>query len=131
MFDFNKCDNPKKQGNIGIGIAIAWFVKNGCTVSIPLTDCQEYDLVIDDINGKLYKVQVKTTTFKEFNTYKINLKTCGGNQSFNTIKKFDKTKVDLLFIVTCEGDMYLIPTNKITQTNCLKLGEKYQDCKVT
>ena len=37
--------NSKRQGNIGIGAAIAWFTVHGYTVSIPLTDSQDYDLI--------------------------------------------------------------------------------------
>lgn len=37
----------KEKGNSGLGMAIAYFSSNGFTVSIPLNDTQDYDLVIE------------------------------------------------------------------------------------
>ena len=37
----------KEKGNTGLGIAIAYYSMNGYTVSIPLNDIQDYDLVIE------------------------------------------------------------------------------------
>jgi HJR/Mrr/RecB family endonuclease len=55
--------NTKKQGDVGLGQAIAWFTRNSYTVSLPLTDSQDYDLIVDKDNV-LYRVQVKTTSNK-------------------------------------------------------------------
>ena len=63
---FENAINSKKQGDIGMCYAIAYFSKLGYTISIPITDSQDYDLIID--NGiELLKVQVKTTKFKRYN----------------------------------------------------------------
>jgi len=56
--------NSKKQANVGIGIAIGYFSIKGITVCIPLTDSQEYDLVIEDVDDIFKKIQVKTTYHK-------------------------------------------------------------------
>lgn len=46
----------KEKGNTGLGIAIAYYDSNGYTVSIPLNDTQDYDLIVDkDNNLKKYK----------------------------------------------------------------------------
>jgi hypothetical protein len=58
-----KQKNSKKQGDVGMGVAIGYFAARGITVCIPLTDSQDYDLVID-LDDVLKKVQVKTTTSK-------------------------------------------------------------------
>jgi hypothetical protein len=52
--------NSRLQGNVGLANAIAWFANNGYRPAIPLTDSQDYDLIVDD-GEKLYKVQVRTT----------------------------------------------------------------------
>ena len=96
------------QGNWAVGQAIAYWTKLGCAVSIPLTDSQDYDLLID-ICGKIAKVQVKSCTYKRAGKYVFNLSVKGGNRSYNTIKKFDKQKVDMVFVATPEGS-YLIPS---------------------
>lgn len=35
--------NPRKQGEIGLGAATAWFLAEGYAVSVPLCDKQPYD----------------------------------------------------------------------------------------
>lgn len=70
--------NTKKQGDVGLGLAIGWFTSQGHTVCVPLTDSQDYDLVVD-IDGKLQKVQVKTTTYKApSGAYSVGLSVKGG-----------------------------------------------------
>lgn len=121
MFNTN---NSKNQGDIGLGQAIAWFSKNGYVVSIPLTDSQEYDLIVD--NGSvLQKVQVKTTKYKsKYGIYVCALRTCGGNRSgVNNVKVIDKLKIDLLFVLTEEFRMYLIPCSELVASTNLSLGE--------
>ena len=51
----------KEKGNTSLGIAIAYYSSNGYTVSIPLNDTQDYDLIVDK-NSILKKVQVKSTS---------------------------------------------------------------------
>jgi hypothetical protein len=76
---FNNCKNTKSQGDVGLAIAIAEFTKRGWVVNLPLSDNQNYDLVVDD-GELLKKVQVKTTRFKrkDSKNWVVQLKTCGG-----------------------------------------------------
>jgi len=120
--------NTKKQGDVGL--ALAWFAEHGHTVCIPLTDSQDYDLVVD-FDGKLSRVQVRTTTYKRRNTYSINLKIAGGNKSgTGKIKWFNPQAVDFVFVVTEEGTKYLIPTSEIRSKGVLNLSRKYDHCVV-
>lgn len=123
---FENATNSKKQGDIGLGTAIAWFTINGYTVCIPLTDSQDYDLVVEK-NNDLERVQVRTTTVQEpSGGYQLNLRTSGGNQSWNKVIKTINSKTsDLLFAVADNGDCYMIPTNKITAKNAIVLGSKW------
>ena len=76
----------KEKGNTGLGIAIAYYSMNGYTVSIPLKDTQDYDLIVDK-NNILKKVQVKATSCKtRYNKYQVALKSCGGTKG-KTYKK--------------------------------------------
>ena len=117
--------NTKEQGNIGIGRAIAYFTTNKYTVSIPLNDSQDYDLIVDNGNG-LKRVQVKTTRFKNHSgAYQAALRTCGGNQSWDKVVKFfDNTIVELLFILCENNDEYLIPTKDILVKSTITLDNK-------
>ena len=115
--------NSKKQGDMGMGSAIAYFTKQGYTVSIPLTDSQDYDLIVDD--GSLKKVQVKTAAGDE-----IDLRTSGGNKSRWSAKKFDPASVDMIFAVTGLGT-YNIPTTGLKNQSTLTICDKYKPFLIT
>lgn len=122
--------NTKKQGDVGLGAAIAWFTANSWIVSIPLTDSQDYDLIVDEGLQPL-RCQVKTTSHKtEYGIYEVSLTIKGGNRSGSgKIKKLDKSKVDLLFILTDQNDKYLIPVSEVGNSG-MNLGIKYQKFKL-
>jgi hypothetical protein len=125
--------NSKKQGDVGLGSAIAFLSSMGYTICIPLTDSQDYDLVVE-IEDVLYKLQVKTTRYKPKgkNVYQAGLRTNGGNRSGKgTTKRIDKEKVDYLFIVTGDNGKYFIPTSNVSVSNCINLGSKYDKFKVS
>lgn len=118
------------QGNIGLGRAIDYFTANAIPVSIPLNDTQKYDLVID-IDGVLKKVQVKTSNcLTENNTYQVQLRNCGGSSGKNLVRNFNNTDCDFIFILTGNGNMYLIPSEKIDAKTAIKVGKKYQEYQV-
>ena len=119
--------NSKQRGDAGLGIAIGYFASKGFTVLLPLTDSQDYDLVIDTDNG-LKKVQVKTTIHKSGNYFRVELRTKGGNKSGDgIIKTIDKNSVDFVFIVTECGTKYLIPTDILNGMTNISLGEQYKN----
>jgi hypothetical protein len=120
--------NSKKKGDIGLGAAIAYFTENGYTVCIPLTDSQDYDLVVD-IDG-LKKIQIKTTYYKRKDRYEVSLSVKGGNKSSNTIKKFDWTLVDFIFILTSDGTKYLIPSDNTIPKHSFSLGKDKEKFKI-
>ena len=114
----------KEKGNTGLGIAIAYYTFNGYTVSIPLNDTQDYDLIVDK-NNKVTKVQVKSTSCKtKYGTYQVALKSSGGTKG-KTYKTVIDTNVDELFIVTDKVEIYIIPIDKIENRSTINLCEKY------
>lgn len=122
--------NSKKQGDVGFGVAVGWFAEKGHTVCLPLTDSQDFDLVVE-MDGELKKVQVKTTYHKSpHGVYMADLRTHGGNRSGNTVKKFEPSKVDLLFVLTEGGDKYLIPADKVNAMSVFNLGKKAEAFRV-
>ena len=119
----------KEIGNASLGTAIGYFTNIGCTVSIPLNDTQDYDLLVD-FDGNIKKVQVKGTSFKtNYGIYQVSLKSSGGTKGkiYKTIKDTD---VDLLFIATDDGSMYLIPKDKISNSSSMNLNEVYKDYRL-
>lgn len=120
------------QGNVGLGRAIAYYTANCITVLLPLNDTQKYDLVIEK-DGKLQRVSVKTTqgTNNTGKYYKVQMKNSGGGSHKSTIRNFDNTTCDIVFIVTIEGTMYEIPSNLINVNSSLTLNEDWNDYIVT
>ena len=119
--------NPRLQGLVGLSAAIDWFTRNGYFVAIPLNDSQPWDLVVEDAAGTLGRVQVKTTTFRDkYGRFRVMLQTAGGNQSFSTRKPFNNKASELLFVLTDDGDIYVMPCSEITATVALSLGAKYE-----
>ena len=119
----------KQRGNCGLGIAIGYFSTNGYTVSIPLNDTQDYDLLIDKDN-KIKSVQVKYTTCKtKYGNYQVALKSCGGTKG-TTYKTVRDTNVDFLFIATNQLDMYLIPIDEVKNKSTMNLCDKYMKYKL-
>ena len=129
---FENVINSKKQGVVGMCYAIAYYSKLGWTVSIPITDSQDYDLLVENTDNNILKVQVKTSRYlTEGGTYQVSLKTCGGNKSGQTIKKMDKNYIDLVFVLVDDGSCYSIPTERIESSGSMNLGDKYSEFKVS
>lgn len=121
---------PTSQGTLGVGVAIGYFSANGYIVSVPLSDNQKYDLLVD-MDNEIKRVQVKTTGYKPKKYYKVQLKTiCPKKTTKNKISGFDKTKVDYLFVITENGDMYNIPSSFITGSFEMDLSERFDLFKV-
>lgn len=117
------------QGNFGLGKAIEYFTSHSIPVSIPLNDTQKYDLVIDQ-NGQMKRVSVKTTRQKRHNCYCVELKNSGGASRKKTIRPFDNSSCDLLFVLTDANTTYLIPTERVDVRSSLTLNERFDDCIV-
>lgn len=121
--------NNKEKGNAGLGIAIAYFSTNGYTVSIPLNDTQDYDLIVEKEN-KFLSVQVKATGCKtRYGKYQVALKSCGGTNGY-TYKTLIDTKVDLLFVVASDLSMFLIPVKNIKNRSTLNLCNEYERYRI-
>lgn len=123
-------DNPRMQGQIGLGDAVGWFAAHGFVVSIPLVDSQRYDLIVDD-GEQLQRVQVKTTTVSSpYGVPIVGLKTAGGNQSFTTRRPFDPTEADVLYVLVEGGRRFVVPTAVIQARITLSLGDRVRDYEV-
>ena len=101
----------KDKGRAGMSMAIAYFGSNGYTVSIPLSDTQWYDLVIEK-DGKFQTVQCKATC-NEDNT--IFLRSMGGSKGTEYDNVLDHP-VDLLFCLDKNQQLYLIPVEDIRRS---------------
>ena len=114
--------NSKKQGDAGLGQAIAFFTLKGYNVALPLTDSADWDMIVE-IDGVLKKVQVKTSTQLGLNGHMVfEGSVSGGNKSSSTVKLIKDQDWDLVFLhhlVT--GKQALIPKSEITTKNRISL----------
>lgn len=123
--------NSKKKGDVGLGSAIAYFTSTGICVSVPLTDSQDYDLVVE-VDGNLKKVQVKYTNSKDGGAFVVPLRVQGGNSKINFVsKRGDELVYDFLYALTGEGDRYFIPREAFQGLKSgLSLGKKYEEYRI-
>lgn len=119
--------NTNKQGNVGVGKAISYFSSVQYSVSIPLNDTQKYDLIVD-VDDSLKKIQVKTSyNQSEYGGYSIDLSTTYKDRH----EDFDRSLVDLLFVLVEDGRMFLIPADQIDgQQKVVVGGQKYNDFEI-
>jgi hypothetical protein len=127
---FDKTTGTKGQGNVGVAAAILYFAKQGCTVSVPLNDSQDYDLVVD-LNNELKKVQVKTTKYKsEYGVYQVSVKSAGGTNGGIYGRVCDGS-ADLLYVLCQDSTQYLIPREFFKdKRNHISLGQLVEKFKV-
>ena len=124
-----KFKTNKEKGNTSLGIAIAYYASNGYTVSIPLNDTQDYDLIVDRDN-LIKRVQVKSTGCKtKYGSYQVALKSCGGTKG-ETYKTVIDTNIDELFIVTEDIGLYILPIEELKNKSTLNICNKYEKYRV-
>ena len=122
--------NSRKQGDVGTGFAIAHFLSNGYTVSIPISDSQAYDLVVEK-SGQFLKVQAKTCFKKRVqgncSFYNVELRTVSNTRGKKlSIRKLTKDDCDLIFIVDGENKKYLIPFSNVEGMGQISLSSRQE-----
>lgn len=116
--------NSKRQGDIGVAAATLYYTKLGYTVSYPMSDAARYDLVVD-IDGKLLRVQCKTSTHRDKSCYKVQLATSGGNRSWSGVrKKISSDECDIIFIWCANGSLWEIPAEELHDKSSFRAGPK-------
>ena len=128
---FKNSNNSTDQGDVGEARAIYEFVKLGYVVSKPINDKAKYDLIVDDGNA-LKKVQVKTSRHQTSESrYAVNITTVYSNKNNTNIRKRENSDYDILFILTEDGNAWIIPTSDITARSEITVGTgKYNKYKI-
>ena len=91
------------------------FLKLGYLVSKPLVQSSRYDFIVD-INHKLYKIQVKTSTLKEDSYIEFATSTSHTNTKGTLNLTYSAEDVDF-FATMYEGQCYLIPRENCGNRN--------------
>ena len=121
-----------KQGNIGLGQAIAYYMSKGFVVLLPINDTQPYDLVVDKFDGNgLQRVSVKTTRqVSDSGNYHVGLGNTGGSSGKCRVRYFDNSTCDLVFIYTISQEKWEIPSKDIEAKREITLYEKYNKYRI-
>jgi hypothetical protein len=113
---------PREQGDFGERAALFWLVGHGAHVSIPFGHSPHYDLIAD-MDGRLLRVQVKTSVCRDKGRWAVTLCTRGGNRSWNgLVKQLDRSRFDLLFVLVEDGRQWSIPAERIGGGSTILLG---------
>jgi Holliday junction resolvase-like predicted endonuclease len=114
--------HPRRQGDLGESSAIEWLASAGASVFVPLGHQPDCDLVTD-LEGRLARVQVKTSSFHRAGRWEVVLATRGGNRSWNGIvKHFDQRRADFVFVHVADGRRWFIPAGEVGGGTAMLLG---------
>ena len=99
-----------------------WLASRGASVALPVGNNRHWDLVAE-LDGRVLRVQVKTSRCFRVGRWQISVATRGGNQSWNGLTKFlDPTRFDYLFVQVADGRRWFIPAEHIEAVSGLRLG---------
>ena len=110
----------KQKGNLTELQCITAFYELGYSVSIPYGENSRYDLIAD-IEGKLIKIQVKTSSIKNGNAEAIEF-SCRSSRinSTGTINtRYTKSEIDY-FATYWDNQCYLVPVEECSVTKTLR-----------
>jgi hypothetical protein len=114
--------NPRRQGDLGEFSALEWLGSRGYPVWLPFGHSPDCDL-ITEINGRLIKVQVKTSTVVRNGRCEVTLCTRGGSRSWSgVVKRFSPERCDWLFVLVADGRRWFIPAAEVAGATSILLG---------
>lgn len=120
-------ETNKDKGRAGLAAAIGYFGTHGYTVSLPLNDTQDYDLIID--NGRLFRVSCKATGQRtKYGVSVVSLRNTGGTDGSVYGREQDKN-IDYVFVLNESQEMWLLPKEALT-SNSINLGDNYSQYKL-
>ena len=124
--------NPRRQGDIGEGVAAAWLMQQGFGLWVPFGHSPDCDLLAQQ-GDRLLRVQVKTSTRLQNHTWVVATCTRGGNRSWNgVIKRLEERRFDYLFVVVGDWRCWFIPSSEVDGRSGIRLGgPKYAKFEVT
>ena len=111
---------------MALGRAIAWFTRNNFTVCIPLTESQNFDLIVLAKRSSSPRlVEVKYTSYKRYDSFVVSIKSTNLTTHGTAVRNFESSENKDLFVLTSARNIYLIPSLKIAGKTSLNLNNKY------
>lgn len=117
-----------QKGNITESQVMAKILELGYSVSIPFGNSDKYDQIWD-IDGKLIRVQIKTSRWKNIEDKRALTFTC---KSTCNGKAHFYSKKDIDFFATCwEGKVYAVPVEECSSEKALWFQPPLNHSKVS
>jgi Holliday junction resolvase-like predicted endonuclease len=114
--------HARRQGDLGEASAVEWLAGVGAHVFVPLGHSPDCDLVAD-LEGRLVRVQVKTSRFRRAGRWEVVMATRGGNRSWSgVVKHFTAERAEYVFVHVADGRRWFIPAGEIGGGTGIRLG---------
>lgn len=111
--------SSKQKGNLTELQCITAFYELGYAVSIPYGENSRYDFIAD-VNGKLLKIQVKTSTAKDNGAViEFSCRSTRVNSQGNISRTYTKEEIDY-FCTYYNGKCYLVPVTECSANKKLR-----------
>jgi len=109
-----------------------WLICQGYRVWLPVGHSPNVDVIAEDHDAELLRVQVKTTTCRRNGRWVVAICTRGGNRSWNgVVKRFNSKRCDWLFVLTGDGQRWFVPAAAVGGGASVLLGgPKYAQFEV-
>ena len=108
--------NTKQRGNITEVECMLGFLKLGYNVLTPYGDCERYDFVVD-IDGHLYKIQVKSANINHIDEGYIDFPTSNKTTKNGVVIRHGYTKDQIdYFMTSYNNQCYLVPVEECSNT---------------
>lgn len=110
--------DPKQKGNLTELKCIAAFYELGYQCSIPYGENSRYDLIAD-IDGKLIRVQCKTSREVDEGVIEFPCRSSRSNTHSNRQRRYTADEIDY-FATYWDGKCYLVPISECSVTKKLR-----------
>lgn len=122
--------NSKRIGNIGEAKALCKFVELGIPVYIPFGDNEKADLIAE-FNGKLNKIQVKTSQKAEDGKMIFDLTSSTQHRKNGEKHIYTDDEIDYFVCYNIQRDkIFLIPVNETPNTRITIRYEKSKNNQI-
>lgn len=112
----------KQKGNLTELQCLTAFYEQGCHVSLPYGENSRYDMIVD-VDGKLLRVQVKTSSIKNGDVNAIEFSCRSSHVNSNGVKniRYSENEIDY-FATYWNNKCYLIPVKECSVTKTLRFA---------
>ena len=112
----------KQKGNLTELQCLTAFYQEGCHVSLPYGENSRYDMIVD-VQGKLIRVQVKTSSLKKNSNDAITFSCRSSHVNSTGVQNTKYTDEEIDYFATFwEGQCYLIPVSECSTEKSLRFS---------